>query len=82
MKRVCNICGKPITHGYMSDMFGINCTHEGECFEKFMDKHFGKHKWMELVNGKTDEFGGYYICAANTDKGYEGTGVYYTELEE
>jgi len=82
MRRTCVTCGKPITFGCMTDDYGTFYTHEDECFETYMDKTFGKHKWMSLGNGEEDEFGGYYICSADVVGGYEGTGIYYTEYDE
>ena len=78
----CDICGKKIVCGYMTDDCGDVVTHEGKCFVKMMNKIYGKYKWMSLGNGATDEFGGYYVVAADVVGGIQGTGLYYTELEE
>lgn len=80
--RICSECGKPIICGYMTDEQGEVCTHEGKCFEKYMDKVYGKHKWMELGNGEEDEYGGYYVVAAAVVGGIQGTGIFYTEISE
>ena len=77
--KVCETCGKPITCGCMTDGNGDWYTHEGKCFHKYMDKTYGKHRWMELGNGLEDEYGGYYIVTADTFDGTQGTGIYYTE---
>lgn len=55
-------------------------VHE-ECFNDYMDKTYGKGKWMALGNNEEDEFGGHYIVTADVVGGYEGTGIYYTEYE-
>lgn len=78
----CDICGKKISFGYMTTDCGDVVTHEGKCFTKMMNKTYGKHRWMALGNGDQDEFGGFYIAAADVAGGIQGTGLYYTELEE
>lgn len=80
--RVCETCGKVIDHGYMTDGCGDFYTHEGKCFAKYMDKTYGKHKWMEIGNGEEDEYGGYYVVTAAVVGGIQGTGIFYTECEE
>lgn len=80
--RICETCGKPITWGCMTDGYGDWQTHEGKCFNKYMNKTFGKHRWMKLGNGEEDGEGGYYIATADVAGGYEGTGIFYTEYEE
>ena len=80
--RPCIICGRDITKtGGMTDDAGDLYCCEGKCFYKYMDKTYGKHRWMGLGNGVEDEYGGYYICASETPSGYEGTGIFYTEWE-
>lgn len=76
---ICKMCGKSIKCGCMTNGYGDWYTHEGKCFEKYMDKTYGKHKWMEIGNGEQDEYGGYYLVSAENVNGYEGTGIYYTE---
>jgi hypothetical protein len=56
-------------------------AHEGKCFTKYMNKTYGKHKWMALGNSEQDEYGGYYIYTSDVVGGFEGTGIYYTEYE-
>lgn len=80
--RICEVCHKPITYGCMTDGCGDFYIHEGKCFAKYMDKTYGKHKWMELGNGEEDEYGGYYVVAATVVGGIQGTGIFYTEYEE
>lgn len=80
--RICEVCHKPITYGCMTDGCGDFYIHEGKCFAKYMDKTYGKHKWMELGNGEEDEYGGYYVVAAAVVGGIQGTGIFYTEYEE
>ena len=75
--RICEICGKPVTAG-MTDEVGSFYCHE-ECFEEYMDKTYGKHRWMELGNGEEDEYGGYYIVTSDVVGGHEGTGIFYTD---
>lgn len=78
----CDICGKPIKFGYMTDDSGSFCTHEGKCFKKYMNGRFGKHRWMGLGIRANDGENGYYIYADDTsEKGYGATGIFYTELE-
>ncbi len=79
--RICEICGKKVTDGMTNDC-GDFYVHEGKCFEKYMDKVYGKHKWMELGGGEEDGEGGYYIYSEDCAGGYMGTGIYYTEWEE
>ena len=80
--KVCETCGKPITCGCITDGSGLWFLHEGKCFEKYMDKAYGKHKWMELGGGYEDGYEGYYIVSSDAVGGYEGTGYYYTEYDE
>ena len=55
---------------------GFYCC-EGECFEKYMDETYGKHRWMGIND---DGEGGYYIYSdENILGGYLGTGIFYTE---
>lgn len=79
-ERVCAICGLPVTCG-MTDNVGTFYCHEGKCFHKYMNRTYGKHKWMELGNGELDEFDGFYIASADVPGGYQGTGIFYTEWE-
>jgi len=80
MQRICAVCGKKVHEGMTNNDYTFYC-HE-ECFEKFMDKEYGKHKWMVLGNDEQDEYGGYYITTSDVVGGFEGTGIYYTEWEE
>lgn len=80
--KICEVCGKPITFGCMTNECGDFYIHEGRCFEKYMDKEYGKGKWMGLGNGEEDGCGGYYITTADVVGGYEGTGIFYTEWED
>ena len=82
MQRRCIWCNQPITHGCMTCDGGEFYAHEGDCFEWYMNRTYGKHKWMSLGNGEEDSFGGYYIHSADVVGGYEGTGIYYTEYDE
>lgn len=82
MARICATCGKPITFGCMTDDTGDFYTHIDKCFEKYMDKTYGKHRWMEKGDGEGDEYGGYYLASSEAVGGYQGTGIYYTEFEE
>ena len=76
--RKCDVCGKYIRDGMTNDS-GDFFVHE-ECFEKFMDETYGKHKWMSVND---DGCGGYYIYSDdNVVGGYEGTGIYYTDWSE
>ena len=78
MMRICSTCGKQVTEGMTMDG-GEFYAHEGKCFNKYMNKTYGKHKWMALGGTKMDSYGGYYIYAADNEDGFEGTGIYYTE---
>jgi len=80
--RICATCGKPIEFECMTDDDGSFYTHEEKCFEEYMDKTYGKHRWMSLGGGYEDEYGGYYIHTADVVGGYEGTGIYYTEFDD
>ena len=79
--RKCSICGNPVRSG-MTDEEGSFYVHEGKCFEEYMNRTFGKNQWMALGNNETDEFGGYYIAAANVVGGFQGTGIFWTEWED
>ncbi len=81
MARNCEVCGKPVRSG-MTDEEGSFYVHDGKCFEEYMDKTFGKGKWMGLGNDEVDELGGYYITTADVVGGYHGTGIFWTEWEE
>lgn len=81
MARTCSVCGKKVTEG-MTDDYGSFYCHEGKCFEEYMNETFGEGQWMILGGDVQDELGGYYIVTACNEKGYEGTGIYYTEWEE
>ena len=72
----CSVCNKPIICGCMTNGFGDFYIHE-ECFESFMDKRYGKHKWMEVED---DGAGGYYM--ASLEGKPCGTGICYTEYTE
>lgn len=74
--RVCESCGRPVYAG-MTNKDGDFYTHEGECFYKYMDDTYGKHRWMAIE--EEDEYGGYYLTAEKCCCGYIGTGIYYTE---
>lgn len=78
MKRICEHCGKPITFDCMTNDQGDFYIHD-ECFIDWMNKCYGKGRWMLLGNGEEDGCGGYYITTADVPGGYEGTGIYYTE---
>lgn len=80
IRRGCAICGKQVNAG-MTDSYGTFYAHE-KCFPKYMNRSYGKHKWMALGNGEEDGYGGYYIASADVVGGYEGTGIYYTEWED
>lgn len=79
--RICEVCGRAMTKG-MTDDFGTFYAHEGKCFNKYMNRTYGKHRWMQLGANETDGFGGYYIYTADVVGGFAGTGIYYTEWEE
>ena len=76
--RLCVTCGKRVYGGMTMDS-GYLYAHEGKCFNKYMNKTYGKHRWMMLGGTKMDAYGGYYICAADNENGFEGTGIYYSE---
>lgn len=77
MLRICEVCGKPVYDG-MTDLDVY--LHEDECFPKYMDETYGKHKWMQVNN---DGEGGYYICSCDSMPcGYYGTGIFYTIFED
>lgn len=82
-ERICEVCGKPVIAGMTNDSGDFYC-HE-ECFEKYMDDTYGKHRWMQVND---DGENGYYVAygVTATDSKIEtaifGTGIYYTEWEE
>lgn len=76
--RKCSYCGKKIEAGMTNDQ-GDMYLHEGECFEKWMDKTYGEHKWMEKGDDEVGENGGYYLFSADVVGGCLDTGIYYTE---
>ncbi len=79
MARICDICGKNVSNGMTDDEFSFY-THE-KCFSRYMDKTYGKHRWMRLGKDIEDEFGGYYIITDdNNPDGYSGTGIFFTEF--
>lgn len=75
--RFCDYCGGIFQAGMTNDS-GDLYVHDS-CFNDYMDKVYGRGKWMELGNGEEDELGGYYIVSADVLGGYKGTGIYYTE---
>ena len=77
----CDVCGKNAYDG-MTDEMGSFHVHEGKCFKKYMNKLYGKHRWMMLGGEATDVYGGYYIVSADGPNGYEGTGIFYTTFED
>ena len=78
--RYCDVCGMPMVAGMTNgcDLY----VHEGKCFNKYMNRTYGKHRWMQLGGGETDGYDGYYIHTADVVGGFLGTGIYYTEWEE
>lgn len=82
--RICDFCGQPITFGCMTDGSGDWFVHEGPCFVQWMDKTYGEHSWMVIddTDYATDGCDGYYLVAHPNDRGFCGTGIYYTEYEE
>lgn len=72
----CDYCNKPVLYG----MVGNNeCCHvHEECFEKYMDKTYGKNKWKPTENGEEEELGSYYLYTIDGNKWYP-TGIFYTE---
>ena len=76
--RTCVTCGKKVEAG-MTDDYGDFYAHEGKCFIKYMDKTYGKHKWMEKGDGEPGENGGYYLFSSEAIGGCQDSGVYYTE---
>jgi len=80
MSRQCEMCGKKMTAG-MTNGIDFYC-HEGKCFRKYMNKMYGKYRWMAL-DDPIDGYGGYYIHAeSGVVGGFIGTGIYYTEWED
>lgn len=81
MKRICEVCGRQVNAGMTAENSSFYC-HE-ECFGEYMNNTFGEHKWMNLGGYVEDEFGGYYLVADDSEeKGFRGTGIYYTEWED
>lgn len=76
--RICEVCGKPVIAGMTNDSGDFYC--HKECFEKYMDDTYGKHRWMQIND---DYNGGYYLASDdNLAGGFYGTGIYYTEWYE
>lgn len=80
MRRICNVCGKPIEWGCMTDDCPTFYAHE-ECFSKYMDDMYGKGKWKATKNSEDDGYGGYYL-AQDENGEWDGTGIYYTEYDD
>lgn len=77
--RICSICGKPVNAG-MTDADGSFYTHDGECFEKYMNSEFGEGCWIGV---NCDGWGGYYMEIDPHHPEYSfGTGIFYTEWED
>ena len=79
--RLCATCGERLRAGMTND-YGDFYTHEGKCFTKYMNKVYGKHKWMEKGDGNPGEHGGFYLYSSDVVGGCEDTGIYYTEWED
>lgn len=76
-RRICQFCGKPMTDG-MTDLETFY-THEGECFEKEMNRIYGEGMWYPTDD---DGEGGYYVVVPNSpDEESKGTGIFYTVWE-
>lgn len=72
--RFCDVCGKPIQEGYMSD---DGCYYSCEdCFEADMDESYGKGKWR--ATEEEGEYGGFYEALDDNGK-WEDTTIFYTE---
>ena len=78
--KTCDCCGEEMI-GCMTNDSGDFYVCE-DCFNDFMDREYGKGKWMALGNGEEDGAGGFYITTADVVGGYEATGIYYTEYWE
>lgn len=72
--RTCEVCGEEHYDGMTNDDGDLWVCED--CFERYMDETYGKHKWMEIAD---DGSGGYYIYSMpSVIGGYFGTGIYYT----
>ena len=72
--RFCEECGSPYNMGYTTDGGFWYCCED--CFERVMDKDYGKGKWR--ASEEVGEWEGWYE-ALNEDGEWEDTGIYYTE---
>ena len=80
--RICKTCGKPIRFGCMQDGDGFFYTHEGECFELYMDKTYGKNRWMRLgVNTHVYDGGYYLVTDDESPSGFTDPSIFYTEYD-
>lgn len=72
--RFCDECGKPYDHGFMADGYSwYSCE---DCFEKAMNRDFGKGEWRGTE--EEGDCGGFYEYL-NVDDTWEDTGIFYTE---
>lgn len=72
--RFCDVCGKPMQQGYMSDDGGYHSCED--CFDDDMNKSYGKGKWR--ATEEAGEYGGFYE-AVNHHGEWEDTSIFYTE---
>ena len=79
--RICETCGQKVEAG-MTNEYSSFYTHEGKCFTKYMNKTYGKHKWMEKGDVAPGENGGFYLFSSPAVGGCQDTGIYYTEWED
>lgn len=74
----CEECGRMLTEGYTDADGSLHVC--PDCFEEYMNKHYGTHGWMEVPDDGCD---GYYLVAcASAVNGYTGTGIFYTTWED
>ena len=82
--KICETCGKPIRcgDGCMQDSDGFFYTHEGECFEEYMDKTYGKGRWMQLGANALVGDGGFYIVTDDENhSGFDNPNIFCTMYE-
>lgn len=75
--RFCEVCGKPYDAGFIAGDGDWYCC-EG-CFEKTMNKDYGKGKWRETDDEGVN--GGFYEYLDDNGK-WEDTGIYWTDWND
>lgn len=66
----------------MQDGDGFFYTHEGACFEEYMDKTYGKGRWMQLGTNALVGDGGFYLVTDDENhSGFDDPNIFCTMYE-